>query len=212
MELCKLVSSADDDAFAQRIGDFIDLDAAARYFACEVLLSNYDGILMNGQNFLLWLDPRSGKLGFSPWDLDHSWGAFNQVGTDVERERASAFHPWVGRKRFLERLFAAPAFATAYRRELTRISTTLFTTERLDRRIDALAEAIRPAVAEDPGNRLGSFDHAVGPPLPREDNGEGGRHSKAYQLKRFIRNRAESIADQLAGKDPGIELKRGHGW
>ena len=55
---------------------------------------------------IVYLDPRSNRFGFSPWDLDHSWGEFPFVGTAAERERANgeqqrdgdvAGEPWVAR-------------------------------------------------------------------------------------------------------------------
>jgi len=57
-----------------------------------VILANYDGILFDGQNFYLYLDPKSQKFGFIPWDLDSCWGAF-ELGITEERERASIWHP-----------------------------------------------------------------------------------------------------------------------
>lgn len=218
--LCQLVSRADDAEFARRIGEFLDLDAVARYFACEVLLSNYDGILMNGQNFILWLDPRTERFGFSPWDLDHSWGEFGQVGTREQRETASVRHPWVGRQRFLERLFAAPAFSERYLGELARLRRTLFVPERLDRRIDALAATLRAAVAEQPGDRLAAFEHAVGlpPPDPAPNPGPDSDESRdrpspqGHSLKRFIERRAASVDAQLAGSEQGVTLKRAGPW
>src|SRR6185503_4629098 len=76
IEFARLVSSGTDAAFAARAGDFLDLDAFARFLAVQVLLSNYDSILADGQNFYMVLDPRSNKLGFIPWDLDAAWGTF----------------------------------------------------------------------------------------------------------------------------------------
>src|SRR5439155_3008768 len=106
IELARLVSRAGDAEFGRRIGEFIDLDEFARFLACEVLLAHYDGILMQGQNFFLYLDPRSNRFGILPWDQDHSWGEFPFIATADQRERASIWHPWARSNRFLERLFA----------------------------------------------------------------------------------------------------------
>src|SRR5690606_32032824 len=106
IELCQLVSHSSEETFAARIGEFIDLDQFARFLACTTLLASYDSILDNGQNFLPWHDPETDRFGFSPWDLDHSWGEFPHIGTPGSRVRASILHPWVGEKRFFERIFA----------------------------------------------------------------------------------------------------------
>src|SRR5262249_9152707 len=104
IDFARLVSFADKSEFARRLGEFLDLDEFARFLAGEVLLSCYDGLLSDGQNFYVYLDPKSNKFGFIPWDLDLAWGGFFLLGTEFERQRASLWHPWVGENRFLERV------------------------------------------------------------------------------------------------------------
>lgn len=217
MELCRLTTHAPDEEFHQRIGEFIDLDEFATFMACVSLMSNYDSILDNGQNFLMWLDSNSGRFGFSPWDLDHSWGEFPWAGTPEGRERASLFHPWIGKKRFLERIFAAPDFDGRYRRELERLLESVFVPERLHARIDTLAAVIRPAVAEQSSRRLDRFEHAIANPDAPSASGatadEAGssrrRRRHGHQLKHFISVRAVEARAQLAGQSEGVILNRG---
>jgi hypothetical protein len=209
MELCRLTSRADDAEFNRRLGEYVDLEQFARYLACVTLLSSYDSILDNGQNYLLWLDPQNNKFGLSPWDLDHSWGEFPWIGTLEDRERASLFHPWIGEKRFLERLFAADAFEQHYRRELRRLLDTLFIPERLHRRIDALAAAIRPAIAEESSQRLARFERAIGEDSSATHPGDRERQRRReYRLKDFITARAQNAMDQLEGRSTGVRVRR----
>jgi len=208
--LAKLVTRAPDAEFAQRIGDYIDLDEFARFLACQVILSNYDGILSDGQNFLIYLDPKTEQFGFIPWDLDHCWGEFPFIGTIAQREQASLWHPWVGENRFLERMLSAPPVRERYRRELERIRSTLFQPERLSRRLDELAEVVRPFVAEESSQRLARFEREV------RDQRDAGliitnapatvRHG--FALKRFFGARAISVTQQLEGKAEGEILTR----
>lgn len=210
MELARFVTHATDAEFAARLGDYFDFDEIAHYFACEVLLSNYDGILSNGQNYLLYLDPRSNRVGFIPWDLDHSWGEFPHLGTADEREHASIWHPWLGQNRFLERLFAAPTFKDRYRAALEQLLTTQFVPDRLKRRLDELAPLIRPAVAEWSTNRLTRFDTAVSAQYyqgTRDGEPEAPNHP-VWQLKRFFEDRSANVRDQLDGKVEGVILNR----
>ncbi len=210
MALTRFVTHASDDEFAAKLGDYFDFDEVARYFACEVLLSNYDGILSNGQNFLVYLDPRSNHFGFIPWDLDHSWGEFGYLGTADEREHASIWHPWLGQNRFLERLFAAPTFKAGYRQALEQLLATQFVPDRLKQRVDTLAPLIRPAVAEWSTNRLSRFDTAVSSKYysgSRDGNPEGPNHP-VWQLKRFFENRAANVREQLDGKSEGVIIRR----
>lgn len=211
IDLAQLVSHASDTAFHEQLGEYIDLDQAARFFACEVLLANYDGILSNGQNYLIFLDPRSNRFGFIPWDLDHSWGEFPLVGTADQREQGSIDRPWVSEIRFLERLWAHPVFAEKYRVQLRRLLDTQFIPARLEARIDEFATAIRPAVAEMAAMRLERFEQAVSANIGTEDRDPKGRnpmdfHRPGWQLKRFIRARADHVRRQLEGEVTGVKL------
>ncbi len=206
--LAWLCSEADDAEFGKRIGEFIDLEEFATWLACETTLSNYDGFFTTGQNYLMYLDPRSNRFGFSPWDLDHSWGEFPFVGTADQRESASIWHPWTGENRFLERLFAHEPFRELYRGQLERLQATLFQPGRLGRRLDELANIIRPFVAEESPNRLAKFEACI-----TSDWTKGPRNGDpmdpnrpAYPLKRFFEARAKSIQAQLAGEEEGFRM------
>lgn len=213
IETARFVTQASDAEFAQRLGEFFDVQEVARFLACEVMLSNYDGILSNGQNFLMYLHPGDGRFGFIPWDLDHSWGEFPFLGSDQERVQARISRPWVGPNRFLERLFAAEAFQRSYRSELERLLAELFTTERLYHRMDAVAKVLEPLVAEWSPMRLRKLRQSV----TLEDavgdagGGEGGGRP-AWRLKRFVRDRVRSVRDQLDGRSEGLEVRRSSMW
>jgi DNA-directed RNA polymerase specialized sigma24 family protein len=209
IEFARLVSKAGDTEFAAQLGEFLDLEAFARFLAGQVILSNYDGVLMDGQNFYLYVDPKSQKFGFIPWDLDLSWGGF-QLWLTEERERASIWHPWVGENRFIERVMAVEEFKKLYRASLEDYLARLFVPERLERRIDELAQGVRPAIAAESGFRLGRFeqavtDHWLDPPIR---GGSEWADAPVHQLKRFIRKRAHFVRQQLDGKSRGMILKR----
>lgn len=207
MEFAKLISHADDAEFAQRLGEFLDYDAFARFLGALTLIASYDGFLSNGQNFYAYLDPQSNKFGFIPWDLDHAWGNFPRVGTAGTRERASIWHPWVGENRFLERVLAVEEFRKIYRERLEELLTTRFNPERLNPRIDAIATSIRSAISAESTFRLARFEEAVSEkvlPRWRGDPFDPGR--AGHQLKQFIVNRSRSVRNQLDGKTKGMIL------
>lgn len=54
-----------------RVAAHFDLDAALRYWAVEVVLAAWDGYHSNQNNFFVYADPRSERLHFLPWGLDH---------------------------------------------------------------------------------------------------------------------------------------------
>jgi DNA-directed RNA polymerase specialized sigma24 family protein len=209
IEFARLVTFASEVEFAGRVGDFLDLDAFARFLAGIVMLSSYDGILSDGQNFYVYLDPRSNKFGFIPWDLDLAWGSFFLLGTTKERERASIWHPWVGQNRFLERVMAVEEFRRIYRAHLEDFSTRLFVPGRLHQRIDEIAAVIRSPIAAESDFRLDKFEQAVGTRPVKPARGDSmGADRPAHQLKRFIEERAISVRQQLDGKSKGMILHR----
>jgi hypothetical protein len=208
--LARFVTHATDAEFGERVGEFIDLDEFARFLACQVILSNYDGFLSDGQNFLLYLDPRTERFGFIPWDLDHCWGEFPFIGRIEQRERASLSHPWVGENRFLERMLTVASFRDCYRHELERERATLFLPDRLGRRLDELVKVVRPFVMEESSGRLARFEREIS--APRNDTPAGTNASapgpRGFSLKRFFTARADSVSQQLEGRADGIILTR----
>jgi len=210
IEFARLLSFANEEEFARRVNEFLDLEKFARYLACEVLLSNYDGFLSNGQNFFLYLDPTSNKFGIIPWDLDLSWGGFFLLGTTRERERASIWHPWVGEHRLLERVMAVEEFRRLYRAQLEDLLARLFIPGRLHQRVDTVARAIRDPIAAESSFRLRKFEQAVGirPLESSDDESRQGANRPAHRIKRFIEKRAASVRAQLDGKSDGEVLKR----
>lgn len=208
IEFTRLLSSAPEADFAARVGDFLDLDQLARFLAGQVLLSNYDSLLADGQNFYMYLDPRSNRFGFIPWDLDASWGEF-WLASKEEMERASIWHPWVGPNRFLERVMAVEAFRRLYRAHLEEFLAGLFVPQRLQRRIAEMAVLLREPIAAESAFRLHKFEQSVGAkplqPSPREY--PYGLNHPAHQLQRFVEARARSVRRQLEGKSAGMILK-----
>jgi hypothetical protein len=214
IEFAKFVSHASDDEFAKRLPEFLDLEEYAAFLAGHVLLSSYDGYLSNGQNFYIYLDPKSNRFGFIPWDQDHGWGEFGYVGKAAQRENASIWEPWTYDNKFLKRVIKVEAFKKIYRRKLEDALAGPFAVERLNHEIDALAAVIRPAVAAESAFRLKRFDLAVSDKIadgPRDANGgwqnAEGPKAPVHQLKRFVQARIESVRDQLDGKREGDHLR-----
>ena len=113
IDFARLVSKGTDTELAARVADYLDLESTARYLAVMVFLSDMDGLFGAGQNYYLYLDPRTQKFSFIAWDQDHSFGQFFR-GTQSSREQLSIHHPWSESSRFLERLFELQAFKKLY--------------------------------------------------------------------------------------------------
>jgi hypothetical protein len=208
IEFARLVSSATDAQFDAQVGDFLDLEEFARFLASEVLISSYDSLLTTGQNFYMYLDPHSSKFGFVPWDLDSAWGDF-WIGTRLELEQASIWHPWVGQNRFLERCMASEQFRKLYRARLEDFLTRLLAPDRLQKRVDELAQVLRSPITAESAFRLNKFEQVLGskPVQPSPGEAAHGFNHPAYPIRHFIEARAKSVRHQLDGKSAGIILR-----
>lgn len=209
METARFVSRTSDTEFNARVGEFFDLPEVARFVAVTSLLSSYDGFLSNGQNFVMYLDAASGRLGFIPWDLDQAWGSFPLIGTRRERETASIRRPWVADHRLLERLFASPSFRALYLREFERIFREQFDVARLAAEARLLATLVRPTVLEESDYRVDRFDRTHAETWPEEEPEPkiSDPMRPVHRVHRFLIRRAESVEAQLAGRETGHEFR-----
>ena len=203
IDFARLVTSANDAQFAAQVGEYLELEETARYLAVVVFLSDLDGLLGPGQNYYLYLDPRTQKFSFIAWDQDHSFGQFFR-GTQSAREQLSIHHPWSESSRFLDRLFRVDAFKKLYLARLTEFSSTLFKPERFHRQVDELAAVIRPVVKDESAQRLLRFDRAVAGEVPPGD--AGMFRGANIPIKPFVKARAQSVLDQLAGRSTGQRI------
>lgn len=155
IELGRLVSHASDEEFASKIGDFVDLDDFARYFAVLAWLANHDSLLQNGQNFYTYLHPDTNRMHFIAWDQDFSFGNSRNNGS------WSIYHPWSGNNAFLTRLYAVEAFKSKYLARMAEYSERLFLTERFAGQIAEIGPAIRPSVAIEGAEWLPDLDDVI---------------------------------------------------
>lgn len=206
IDFCKFATYADDQQFAASLAKYIDLEEFARYLAITVYLSDLDGLLGPGQNFYLYLHPKTHKFIFIPWDQDHSFGQFAMAGNQLQREQLSIQHPWRQENRLLERIFKVEAFKKLYLARLTEFSSTVFKPERFPPQVDEIAAAIRQSVKDESAEKLARFDKAV-----KGESKPIGAFSfltgeAMKPIKTFVVVRTQSIADQLAGKSRGLEF------
>jgi spore coat protein H len=158
---CKLVSHSSDAEFAQKLERFLDLDEFARFMAMTTWLSTMDSLLAMGQNYLVYLHPKTHQFQFIPWDLDHSFGQFFPIGTPQQRENLSIHKPWAGNILFLDRVYRIDKFKRLYLARLEEFNKTICNPERIQRQVDELAGILRSAVQEESAEKLARFDKVV---------------------------------------------------
>jgi hypothetical protein len=168
-----------------------------------------DGILGPGQNFYLFLHPKTHKFHFIAWDQDHSFGQMR--GSQEDREKLSIQQPWQGNNRFLERVFKVETFKKAYLAHMKEFSETIFKAERFHKEVDDLAAIIRPAVKQESAEKLERFESAIAGKQPQGGGFGFGMGGDAKPIKGFVTPRSQSIAEQLAGKSEGNQVGAGFG-
>lgn len=212
-DFAKLVTEASDEDFARRLPEFLDIDEFSRFMATTVWLSSTDSILMMGQNFIVYLNPKTDRFLFVPWDLDRSFGNFFTPSP----EKMSIKQAWAEDNRFLERAMKVPAVNEAYRARLKEFSETIFKPEKIGARVDQLARILRPIVQEEDPGKVERFDKFVAGIVPEQpaNEGPGGFPRRfgmqAKPIKVFVKERSESVLAQLAGKEEGQPLGGGFG-
>jgi len=201
----RLVTDADDAEFARRLPEFLDVDEFSRFMAVTVWLSSTDSILTMGQNFVVYLHPKTDKFLFLPWDLDRAFGNFfTPSPTEMSIKGA-----WATDNRFLQRVMKVEAVKEAYLARMAEFQKTLFQPGRLWAQVDQLAAILRPAVVDEKDEeKLARFDRVVAGEAPAQ---RGFGPQSGPTIKSFVKARHQSVANQLAGKSDGMELAGGFG-
>lgn len=211
IEMSKFVSSSADGEFADKVGDYVDLENLARYMAMTAWLSDMDGILGPGQNYYLYLHPDTHKFSFIPWDQDQAFGQFPR-GTEQDREQLSIRRPWHGQNPFLERVFKVEKFNATYRSAMREINASVVQPERLGGQVSELAGVLRPGIQDESAERTAEFEKAVAGERVTLSMGPGFSGPVSVKsIKGFVQARVESVADQLNGKSEGRVIRPGFG-
>ena len=204
IDFARLLGHADDAAFAAQLGDYFDIDQLARYMAVTTYLSSLDSILCVGQNDYLYLDPRTNKFQFLPWDLDHAFGEI--FGEQDRLARLSIQTPWVGSNRFLKRVYQVEAFKKVYLAHLAEFGRTIFKPERFHAQVDEIAAAIRPAIEAESREKLVKFDAALAGTSIKPSSGWFAP-KPVKSIKGFVDVRTAEVLAQLEGKSKGEVVK-----
>lgn len=208
----KIVSHADDTEFAAKLPDYLDLDNFARYMALTAWMCDMDGILGVGQNYYLWLNPKTQKFVFIAWDQDQTFGQFPRGSTQEQREQLSIQRPWSGNNRFLERVFKTDAFQKAYLARMKEFNESILKPDRLSWQVDELAAVLRAPVKEESAEKLAELNKAVAGERVTTYLGPVSFGTQLVKpIKTFAEARAKSVSDQLAGKSQGQTLNSGFG-
>lgn len=71
---------ADDATLLDRLAPIVDIDRFRDYWGMELLVSHWDGYANNGNNYMAYHDPVSGRFQLLPWGTDVTFGISNPRG------------------------------------------------------------------------------------------------------------------------------------
>jgi spore coat protein H len=104
LSFIRLLNEADDPTFRGEIESYVDLENYLRFVTVNVVLANLDSYLGMGKNYYIFLNPKTNKLQWIPWDHDLSFGGFFFCGTTEQRINLSIDQPSSVNDRLLERV------------------------------------------------------------------------------------------------------------
>jgi putative membrane-bound dehydrogenase-like protein len=193
----KLVNQADDVAFKKEIESYLDVDAFLRFLAANALSSNLQSVFALGNNYHLYLHPKTHKFVFIVGELEFALANFLLMGTADQLMDLSLTHPYPGTNKLVERLLAMPEVSRKYHDLLKELSEKAFTKDRLLTEIDAIENVTKEPLANEKkaADARKEAPAGFGPP--------GGAAPQPPDLRTFAQKRTASVAAQLAGKIKG---------
>lgn len=167
------IFAADEDRFPEVLESWVDPDALYAYLAVDRLIDNWDGIVAwyclpstpcFNHNYYWYVDAFEDRVWLIPWDMDHVFEYPSPIRTYYKMPDWDESSSCTQIPVFLGVMGRPPGCDELIRRlstlswnEYAAASRTLlegpFKGDGLETRIDALAELIAPAVAEDPDSQ-----------------------------------------------------------
>jgi putative membrane-bound dehydrogenase-like protein len=192
----KLVNQANDVAFKKEIESYLDVNAFLRFLAANALTSNLQSAFALGNNYHLYLHPKTHKFHFVAGELEFALANFLLMGTADQLMDLSLTHPYPGTNKLVERLLAMPEASRKYQELLKDLSAKAFTKEHLLKDIEAIEKVTKEPLANEKraADARKEAPAGFGPP---------GTAPQPPDLRTFAHKRTASVAGQLAGKIKG---------
>lgn len=193
IDFTRFLDKADDQAFRDGIAGYLDVDGFLRYLAVNSLIANIDSFVGLGHNYYLYLDSKTNRFHFIPWDLDLTFANFMMIGASEQHTDWSIAKPYMGKNRLVERLLAIKEHERAYRDHLKTLTRTAFSEKAMNDAIAQLENTVKDAIAQEPRSEKKDFPF-------------GPFKLKPVELREFASKRLTSVTAQLEGKSEGKVL------
>ena len=196
IEFARLIHKSGDEAFEEKVEEYLDVDQFLRFIAVNVLLTNLDSFLGGSQNHYIYLEPESNKFQFFPWDMDSSFGVAQfWVGTPETCRDMSIDHPAGKGHTLIERVLNIPRYKQIYHDYLDTYLNTIFAEEKMHQKIERVGAFVRPLVKMINGRKATDGFDAVLAERPND--------LEQQPLKYFVTKRRASVRRQLDGESEG---------
>jgi len=219
----KFLHQASDEQFAAKIEQRLNVEGFLALLAVNTLLSNLDSYAGTGHNFYLYHNPTTKRFELIPWDLNEAFGNF-AMGSPDEMMDLDIYRPFAGKRVLIERLLKIEKHRERYRAILKQLLADAYDPDRMCSEMDRLHALIRTDVLADTRksysndeferslneNIGGAGPFPAAPPrfAPGAPPPGGPPGFVAIGLKPFVRQRVESVGDQLAFKRRGYMIFR----
>lgn len=192
IEFTHLVNRADEKTFREEIGSYLDVEAFLRFVAVNSLIGNLDCFQTLGHNYYLYLDAKTNRFHFIPYDLDLAFGGMDLMSTPLQQTEWSIAKPYIGKVPLVERVLGMAEHEKTYRAVVKELAEGPLSEKELYKELDILEAVVKDSVAREkaPAFRFGFSK----PKIP---------------VREFIQKRSASVAAQLEGKSEGKVLTGG---
>lgn len=196
--LLNALNNSSNLQLADSLGKYMNLESWFSYWAAHNLFVNLDSYIGSGHNYFLYHNSASNKFEWITWDVNEAFGNF-QMGMPLANIKTLpyGFIPQPGTQRpIMNRLWTNSALKQQYSDRLCDLLAD-FNNQKMDARIDSLANLIRTHVYADSLNFFtnNQFEQNLSQDLmlPNVPGASG-----IAGLKNFISARNTSLKQQLS--------------
>ncbi len=207
------VKNASDTDFEANIADKINVDGFLRAMAVDMVIGQWDGLWLGGNNFYLYHNTDTGKMEYIPWGLDHSFGMdywlFPVIGNFSTNFATRPYNGWGkngfgmggnGQPPLINRILDIPRYDEQLQRYAREVAFDIIHPSKSIAKLDSIKALIQPYAFQgtfsggtmDNGYNANDFDRAFDRPAKYE----ALTIPATWGMKPFMRKRVEAIADK----------------
>lgn len=195
----KTLNQSSASSFYDSMQLILNTDGFIRYWAVTNLFSNLDSYLGSGHNYFIYHNTSANQMHWIAWDVNEAFGNFQMGMNAAQMEMLSMYFiaaPQQNRP-LCNRMMHNNQFKQQYIDILCELVRNEFTTDKLNSKIDSLANAIRFAVYADPNKFYPNqqFESNINDSLVIPNNPGA---PTLPGLKEFILTKRNSLINQLS--------------